>query len=562
MLHTKRKYSNFLITMVTVLVSITVTSCVKEYIEANKISSLAETDVELNVPLAYGNFTARDLLEKFDSKKRVNEYETDKLLYIAFERTVDSKFGFQVVDMEDQLFTNNIPSGDFPSLGALNQIVQKNVSFERDIFTFDRPRRIDSIRLDDAILRTEITTAIKNSAEITIEYPFYKNGQALRHVFTASGNGTVTPSEQNSSLKGYVIKMDNTVSNDTSYIRIKATIKITNKGFPISAADSIIVTTELKSLDFKAMFGYFGRDTILSGDKINIGVDMIEGTENFYFEDPRMHITVQNSYGVPVTIKVDSLRAIMKDLTKIDLTFNPTSENTFSVANPVFAEYGMSKTTVKEFNNSNLIGIRDAANNNPKEILYSVQSISNITNTVNPKQFIMDTSKFDLKVALELPMYGYSKDYTVRDTLNLNMSELYKNKLLKTLNLFFTFENGLPTDIYSQIYMTDSNYVVIDSLYKVAAYTLVESGIVGSNNKVSSITTKKSELSITGSQISKYKNVRFAILKGTMNTFNSPNQSVKFYADYTFNCKISASVKGTLNIDEVEDLTNAIDNLK
>ena len=144
---------------------------------------------------------------------------------------------------------------------------------------------------------------------------------------------------------------------------------------------------------------------------------------------------------------------------------------------------------------------------------------------------------------VKLPLYGTAKDFLLRDTVNFSYSNLSN---VESLMIRTTLENGFPIDTKFQVYFTDENFNVLDSLVN-GDQLLMPSAIVNPvTGKVISSTTKSTDHTLDRARILKIMNAKKLILKAGASSANNSTTNVKIYSNYKFNVNIGAIAKVTL----------------
>ncbi len=556
-----RKWVYLIYTSAVLSILLILHACVKEYHDYSKFSERVELDSRIITPVAFGNFTVEELIKEFDQKDRVDVYDSPDrgLLYLVYETSDTSRTGIQEFSFGVQRYDEGYVASDYPSLEDTNQwgtylphTFEKNLSLQLD------DEIIDSIVLDEITIEFNVISTIKHNGTITIEMP------TLR---PESNPATHYTHIINNNLSGYndIITEnlpDHTLGvRATNQIPVNITIDFENSGNGVEPTDSIHIGVSLKNIQYRTALGYFGQDTLMAEDSINLDIDLLESMKQFYFEDPRLFININNSYGLPMQVQFENMFTRNDTGTVTPLSFK--GSNAFDINWPNLTQIGEYVNTNKTLNDDNLNNFADAFNSNPSVLRYTVRTIYNPTGVVNMHEFIQRNSNLILGSRIELPFYGWTDNSSVRDTMDFDYASTFEGdeSIIQKLTLTISTENGIPTDILSQVYLTDSNNNYLDSLFAPSPanpdnYRLLTKAAVMDNNfKVVEISSNKISIIKEGEEIAeKWKNVKKMILCAYFQTFEvDQNRNIKIYADQEFNIQIGADIDYKVSNEDLED---------
>ncbi len=281
------------------------------------------------------------------------------------------------------------------------------------------------------------------------------------------------------------------------------------------------------------------------GLNLEIYNNLING--NFVFEDPKLDVIITNSIGIPLGINLMVLEAWspingttlieLDNLTAPTIPLNPSPGYPLVPGNSEVTIYSYDKT------NSNLNSILANA---PKYIRYSAQGITNVPPTT--PNFITDSSRFNVEIKLELPLYGSISFLTLGDTMpfQLDISDPSGEDIIVSEAVFvINTYNDFPVDVSLQLLFIDSNQIIIDSLYYTGAEKILSSGLLGPPPELR--TYKRShrvtEIKVTESRLEKIAQSTHVILKGQLTSTNGGVPLVKVYSDYELEVKLAVRAK-------------------
>jgi len=102
----------------------------------------------------------------------------------------------------------------------------------------------------------------------------------------------------------------------------------------------------------------------------------------------------------------------------------------------------------------------------PEDISIGAQLTLNPEN-IREQQFISNTSQTKFKFELILPLYGNAGNILVSDTIQFNLNDFITDDAEQVKRAFFRFyaTNAFPVDFHFQAYITNEDFVIIDSLF-------------------------------------------------------------------------------------------------
>lgn len=317
--------------------------------------------------------------------------------------------------------------------------------------------RIDKFTVGKGKVQVWSTNSFNNTGYLKIILPEGKlaNGQ----VFAV----TLSPIQQGdpiyeASLDG--VAFDLSASPGTLHASVEALLRqtaIVNAGDVM--ADSIRITID----SVKWFQGYVGHQVFDNlEDTVNVNVFNNAYTQgDLYFMDPQDSITIINSIGVPSRITIRKLVAINSVTgTTMDIAGQLGSGAVLDVASPVLPPPIIPVITARNYSNANTgNAMQGFFNLKPNRVAFKV------TVEINPggtaQNFFADTSRFHADLRVKLPLWGHVDHLTYEDTFDLVID---KPEELEYLQFKTHIRNGLPLYGLMQVYFTDGDYNVKDSL--------------------------------------------------------------------------------------------------
>jgi hypothetical protein len=107
-------------------------------------------------------------------------------------------------------------------------------------------------------------------------------------------------------------------------------------------------------------------------------------------------------------------------------------------------------------------------------------------------------------------------------------------------------DNGYPASAYTQVYFTDSNYVVLDSILTNPQNLVIESAQIDANGRVTTHTKKTTDEPFSNARLQHLYNAKKVLIRSVLDTKDSPARNVEIYDDYRLDVKIG--VRAQLNV--------------
>ncbi len=419
--------------------------------------------------------------------------------------------------------------GSFVSQSSLNIFANfKDVIFPLTdstmIVPFSLPNGVHIEYVD--VKRGTLRWAIQAPSEplnVTIEVPqLTKDGISFRRNFNQ--NGLVIDQID---MAGWRLG----AQNDSITIITKAR-KISN-GQPVNLKNGGLI--QIQNFEFAFAKGYFGQ-TIFDGPQDSITIDFFDKWKNgsVYFQNPRMIITLDNSFGVPVRSIMQQGEVVTLDGRRLALRSPLTAG--IDINYPSMNEVGKSKRTVVVFDNSNS-NIAEIMSSNPVAIQYDIDGLTNPTQNTTISGFMTDSSKFELQVEAEIPMVGSAKNFEVNDTFDINLLQAtdVTHAEFKVIT-----DNGMPIDLSLQGYFTTSNGVIIDSMYT-AKSPLLRGAPVNNLGLPTGTTTTENLMTFSAEKLKKVRTASKLVIRYSFSTTNNGSVPVKLTS--TQNVRVRIGVK-------------------
>jgi len=547
-----------------------IASCVPDEFKKEYNTDILWTPT-INGPVAFGNLTLKDILEEMldtaelDIPIEIDEDSTN-LYYVIYSDHIKSIRADEWIEIDDQDFPEvyfyrsdtDIPAD---SLGNPGDTIptQKIENFD---FDFKHGEKIDSIFLKKGNLHTYTWSSIRHtgyliiySDQIRIGDEFYCDTVIISDPSGNFQDHTVK------SLDGAALSLDNQTNPDTTFLEIKFDFYLIHAGTDIKAGEEVRVDMVFSDLEYKRAYGYFGDyDTVLIEDE-QLEFEIFEGefSGNVYFGDPRFNLNIENSFGLPISMDLYDLVGISKTGQLTNIVFEP-GVNPFPIDAPSLLQEGQSVMTSISVNKVNS-NIEEVTNTTLSNLTYNVRAISNPEGMKGRDNFIHDSSTASVDFEVVLPMDLRAEDFSLEDTVEFDLYDLLKVdtsylsddsttlliREVKSLEIRMETKNGMPVEINMQVYLVDSMFNIIDSLFTPQTRNVLPSGIdIDDDGKIDYPSENEIVLDFSSDRIDKIRDTKQTLVNGTFETTEEGQKLVKFYSYYDISFTLGVKAEANL----------------
>lgn len=539
-------------------------SCIKDNFNLDRWDKEIEYDAGFAGPAVWGDLAFSDAVALYDSTGLLIDNE-DGYVSLQYMTTVSSNKVNEIIYLENQTVSGVVQSPDFDFTGF--EHTGDTVSFlytDYMPFTMFNPdAEIDSLTLKTGVLNIATNSTFLHSARLYVKFPSVtKNGVPFSTVFvyTPGGGNAVS---LNNDFSGYTVDMTQTPANFNEIpIEVRMTLYWSGTN---DNSGSVTFQSDMIDMQYQIMHGYFGENTLFfESDTIDISLFRNDDwdIEKYKFMDPKFKVYYWNSYGVPSQFYFTHLLANSAiddiDYNIIDYGIGlPIGES-----NPYNVSYA---TIVGEEKEDSLrldrttSNIAEVVNKRPKWIQFKAKATTN-PDGLDHHNFVIHDSEIKVEVVMELPMWGYIYNWHARDTAEVDLSDLQGDyNPVERLMVRIDIQNGFPFEAFGQVYFTDANYVVLDSLFYTYEERLLTPAQVDADGRVLDFSRKITEIEYTDERLKKLENCEYVVYAGQANTTNANiDEVVKIYSDYRIIFDIGFEVDLYLN-GNVDSISNEFD---
>jgi hypothetical protein len=502
--------------------------------------------------------TLDDALIRYDNEHLITK-DNETFLTLIYQKTVFSQYAYELINIPDQSFQQNYSfagSSDYNSIPVDGLEIPIDFPYQYSLQTFDG-KSLDILYVKSGQFHAVLTN---NSPTFVLV------GDLIVSMPRATLNGTplykVVPIKNEGNNK-YSIDIDLTGYKFVDPLVINFRLKIKN-GTNLDANNNFSIEGTFKNILFREIIGKLGNYKFTKSDlKNTVDVNIFKNPTfkdfRFSLKKPLVGILVKNAYGIPIDLNINTLKA--RDGKNPPYNLDITGSGIPSVWHinaPTVQEIGQTDTTnlYLTYQNTNL---QPCIEMFPKYVDYELSAeTQNYGNT----NFIIDTSRFSVDVRVELPLWGYVKDFVFKpDTMesfdfNKTMGDAAS---IQSILMKINMTNGFPVECDAQIYFVDENYNKLDSLippppanqlHTIAAAPTYKTGDMNNPNEGKVINPVHSliQVSLDRDRIERrnLKKSKWIIITGKLSTEDAYNTdgitpvAVKFYSNYNLEVKVSA----------------------
>lgn len=404
--------------------------------------------------------------------------------------------------------------------------------------------KLEELVLKGGELTVELDYQIMEAAKLYIELPYAtKDGNSFIDSLSVGAGPLIESASFD--LSGYSFDLTRGGSGFNSIeTRVRANVISSGLPVPFDTANIVIADVSIENASPLFLDGYFGNQLITMEEETqSFDIGAAEIFEKMSFVEPVVTLGFHSTFGIPM--EISGLNLKMKN-DEDSATLIPGSTLPFEIAGSDIANPDIKVTSNLVLDNST--NISELIN------LWPNQVVTGITGGINPSgkiyNYALDTSKLDVTLDLVIPLYGKIDGFGYVDTVEVDSSIAGVFENVVSASLRTNVDNGFPLAGIVKFYITDENYIVLDSLEsKDGDDVLIAAAVVNpTNGDVVSNGVRQADLIADEADISLLKNVGNKLLiSATLNTANSGND-VKIYSNQSMDIKLGILGKFNFNI--------------
>ena len=475
---------------------------------------------EIASPLISSDFTARDIINKFETGGYFQS-RPDQLITLVYTGELFSVKATDVLELPDipYVFTDTVIKSFFSFPG----------NEQLTALTLNSGELTDDIRAshpEDVIVELTIPKAFKASQ-------VFKKTILLEH----QGNNSLT-AEGTFSLDGYQFFLTGLSGIQYNLIEMSYRAYSATTGQKVSLSQ---FAGMFQDMNYKLLAGYLGERSLnIPHDSIIVDIFKHYKAGTVYLEDPKIKLTIENSFGIPVTTAFTHITGFNRNG-----SFSMTGtlfSNAIDIKAPDISQT-LNTTTVKRELNGGNSNITNFLAFSPGRIEYGFNMSINASQSPPPLNYIRDSSKVKGHMELEIPLQGRIDHVVLEDTFDISFTELEEAESAKFKLLI---NNGFPLDAAVQIYFLDSAMTVIDSLLP-QKERIFESGELSAQGLVLEPRLKETFFNISKERYDKIRKTKQLLLDIELISSEEAGRTVRFQESNHLSLKLGLIAQ--LNVD-------------
>ena len=163
----------------------------------------------------------------------------------------------------------------------------------------------------------------------------------------------------------------------------------------------------------------------------------------------------------------------------------------------------------------------------------------------NTYNYALDTSKMDITIDLSIPLYARVSEFTIQDTIEIDSAMSQDFEFVKRASFRTNIDNGFPLEASVKLYITDENYVILDSLetsdasdvlINAATVDTTTGDVIADGYRQADLIADEDDVNLLKTSGNKL------ILSASLNTANS-GANVKIYSFHKMEIKVGVLAK-------------------
>ena len=528
-------------------VFISVSGCVKEHFNQDRLSKTIVDETTVAVPIGYVKNSLKEIFSAQIDSGILVEDQTGLLWFKFKQNTYSLKVSdivkYPVFDTAYAIINN---TGLPIDLNAADAAVTLNQSFNFN-FGYSQGKngeQIDSLLLNNMNMKIDVLGAGTINANLLAAFPgiSYNNLSYSKNLIVSSSNNYAD-------LNAYTVHLQHTATAKNQ-LQVNFELKMQQTNRIIAPGEKILdVNLQFSAIDFEILYGYIGQISItppaLPLSIINLSNPQLSGY--FNFDNANINLTTKNSFGVPFSFKIGNytFSTYYKPTNKIVFQNIIITSDPAKIAFPTMSQIGQTIDGTSSIGTGPIIlGF---------ENYYSTVSGS-IAGTTNPEgqkdyNFVKKNSQLDITTDFNTPFWGNTSNLTMTDKINFGLVNFFSANYANIERLLFVlnFTNALPLDAKMQVYFCDVSGAKLDSMFK-SPYLIKGSSNADGNGKVGAQPNDPVKVPFEGARLQTIEATSFLLVQSQVKTIDAdknPPVSWKFFSDYYFysHIGVAATIK-------------------
>ncbi len=166
--------------------------------------------------------------------------------------------------------------------------------------------------------------------------------------------------------------------------------------------------------------------------------------------------------------------------------------------------------------------------------------------TINPSGLpsaneVLSDGHFSIEKELELPLKGLAFNFTIQDTFDFQFGQDVDK--IKEALFRIAIINGFPVDGNVQLFFTDGDYHILDSLLYNQDQKIILAAPTDANGKSIGKTPKTTDVMVNGARMALLKTGAKIIIRARVASANDGIKNVKIFSSDEIDIKLGMQVK-------------------
>jgi hypothetical protein len=265
---------------------------------------------------------------------------------------------------------------------------------------------------------------------------------------------------------------------------------------------------------------------------INLNLNTILSQGSIYLANPSLKIIITNYWDIPAKFKFKDFYYYKEENSDaIPVTGQAVTEwDTIPGPGPIHGDSIVYKIVL------------DTATSNVDELISALPhhiSFGADFETIPGDPYDLPAGSVNkLGIEVSIPLELRLTNILFTDTLDFNIGVDPDSANISSLTINFIADNGFPLGMNSQVYFTDENYMILDSLFENSRFNLKPG--IGSGKEIESVESKVT-IKLSGERMDKILAAKYLIPSVLFNTTDAANNvNIKLYSTFEFGLKLSA----------------------
>lgn len=443
------------------------------------------------------------------------------------------------------------------SFSDVNEVLDFDYNHYKADGTVDQ--RIDSIDVTQAELHVvieanDLELSEINYLRIDIDFPTVPSLESKHYIVTQ------TPCSIDDKVYDFQVHF----KGDSTKVGMVVTYTFVSDGtMRLTDASQITLNTQFRFVDYNRVWGYFGRDEVITSDDIiqEIPTRFFEGEafqgNKLLFNNPRVRFDIESNVGFPMDFTVLTMKAIDAEGTTVEAEFMEDGRPSPSCVIPLRKPQNECDTSLNTRIFDNVDGHTERLFEiTPKQFVYTFQvqrtELTSPEGSWDWQHYLCNPPRINMYVMAEVPFQFRQKSYyQYSDTLACDIETLtgthgFPNEIsVEQLNLSFRYTNKLPVKARAHVVMLDSLDVPV---YTSAEFPL-NAAPVDAEGRTTGTTDGEFRMEFTGDDIATIWAAKQAVIIVQVDAQDPGNDMIYFSLDDELTVHVALFVKGKLQTD-------------